>query len=128
MKLVESKVYEVVTSNSCLLPSPAYVAAAAMNTQWQLCKPVELQRRLRQAIKEARCGVLQSLVLSCSREKDKGDWRTGTASELELYYRLCEQLYEQNKVIGRPTNAGATLNSELASAACTRDCMARANR
>ncbi len=54
VKLVESKVYEVVTSNCCLLPSPAYVAAAAMNTKWQLCKPVELQRSLRQAIKGAK--------------------------------------------------------------------------
>ncbi len=34
----------------------------------------------------------------------------------------------KNESIARPTNAGATLNNELASAACTRDCMARANR
>ncbi len=65
-------------------------------------------------------------IVKVKRKKD--DCITGTTSELELYYVQCEQLYKQNKVIARPTIAGATLDNELASAVCTRECMARANR
>ncbi len=44
-------------------------------------------------------------------------------SKLELCYLQCEQLYKQNKVSARSTEAGVTLSNEFALATCTDECM-----